>query len=79
MPLFYGRLARPTHTGPFKQAQLLLLRRARRQKSKTQAAWALRDDGLLFDFEIFVDVFTFDAQLARTLAVGTRNTLEPHG
>jgi hypothetical protein len=56
-----------------------LLRRARRQKTEAEATRAFCNDSLFFDFEILVDVFAFDAQFARSLAIRTRNALETHG
>jgi hypothetical protein len=55
------------------------LLRARRQKAQTKATRAFSDDGLLFDFEMLVDIFALDAQFTGTLAIGTGNTLETHG
>jgi hypothetical protein len=78
MPLFYGRLAGPVHIAHLSEAQMLL-RRARRQKAEAEATRAFGNNRLLFDLEILIDVFTFDAQFARPLAIRTRNALETHG
>jgi hypothetical protein len=77
MPLFYGRLARPVHTAHLSEAQML--RRARRQETQAEATRAFGDDGLFFDLEMLIDVFTFNAQFAGTLAIRTRDALETHG
>ena len=43
------------------------LRRARRLKAQTQAMRAWRDDRLLFNLKLLVDVFAIDTQLASTV------------
>jgi hypothetical protein len=78
MPLFYGRLAGPVHIAHLGEAQMLL-RRTRRQETEAEATRAFGDDGLLLDFEMLIDIFTFNAQFTRTLAIRTRDALETHG
>ncbi|MES1976532.1 MAG: hypothetical protein V4451_00760, partial [Pseudomonadota bacterium] len=55
---------------------LSLLGRDGWHEAQTTTVLAFHDDRLILDFKVFVDVFTLNAQLPGTVAIGTGNTLE---
>jgi len=55
------------------------LRTPRRLETQSNAGGALGNNRLLFDFKVLVDIFTVNAQLPRTIAIGAGNTHKTRG